>query len=216
MSNIKEALLNYESEEGHNPIGGLLNTLTFMKSLPVYLVVSLSIALSVFIGINILIWGFLPNWVLCLLFSVTSLIGTIYLSFTGFFYFAMTNFIDNLKDIVLGTIDPIEKVYWKYTDKGDLKMTKREFFTKVIKEEIFTSLLDNVLLRRFKGRMSSVFDGVLGNMEGGSNWNEETDSIKLKLEGSFEKVESIATKPYFTALKIWGGFSLLIILLIVI
>ena len=112
--NVKEILTDYENNNGHSLFAGIFEMLTFVKSIPLYIAMSLAISLSLLIGINVATWMFMNNWVLSLLLTPVSIGIAVYLSITGFFYFTVTSLIENLQNIVLGTIDPIEKVYLMY------------------------------------------------------------------------------------------------------
>ena len=172
--NVKEILTDYENNNGHSLFAGIFEMLTFVKSIPLYIAMSLAISLSLLIGINVATWMFMNNWVLSLLLTPVSIGIAVYLSITGFFYFTVTSLIENLQNIVLGTIDPIEKVYWKWHMNNHSKMTKREFVILVLKEEVFPSLFNNIILRRFKSRMAKIFEIVISDVDQkNKKWNED-------------------------------------------
>lgn len=214
MSKVGNVLKNYESENGHSPVASVLDTITFAKYVPMYMMISIGISLFCFIGINLISWIYLDSVLLCILFTIGSVFGSGYIAMTGFFYFFMVNFIKNIEGVVLGTLGPIEKVYNKWSDKTT--MNKRDFILAVLKEEIFPSLVNNAILKKFNVKIAGFFDGVSKEIENQTDENDDANSIYDKMADFFEKQKVAVTKSYFISLKIYGAFSLLIVLLILI
>ena len=209
---VKEIIKGYETESGHAPVSGVIDTLTFGKYVPFYLLQSIAVAVLSFVLINIAIWVYLDGLALSVLLSFGSLLGSVYLLFTGVFYFVFKNFINNIEGIILGTVEPIEKVYEKYKNKTSL--SKKEFVITALKEEVFPVILNSVpFLKTSKKSLESIFNGITESVE---KQPETNGSYAEKLNFSFEKAKLGVTKPYMMALKVYGVFSLLIVLLILI
>lgn len=214
MSKIANALKSYEDKEGYSPVSGLIDTLTFAKSIPVYIGMTLVISAFIFITYNVINWVFMGNAFLSILFTIGSLLGTIYVAIMGFFYFLMVNMIDGLQNLVVGTLKPIERVYEKWSDKTT--MSKKDFILAVLKEEVFPSLLSNWILRRYKVRISSHLDGIMQFADKQADENDDADSLGKKFESFFKKQNEAVTKSYVLSLKIYGVFFIILVLFILI
>ena len=209
MSKVKELLSGLETENGYSPVSGVLNTLTFGKSIPLYIVLSLLIALVCEIAFCTLTWMFIDSIVGCIFLTVLSLILFVYQFFTGTIFLVVYNFVDNIEHILLGTLEPIEKVYEKWTASGKLNMSKKEFVSIVLKEEIIPGVLNNIYLGSLKEKVQSYIsiDIDVNELEGES----EVD-ISSGIKRGLEKSKQGVTKPYNMSFKILGGLSLLVIL----
>ncbi len=209
MSKVKDLLSGLETENGYSPVSGVLNTITFGKSIPLYIILSFFIAFVCEIAFCTLTWMLIDSIVGCIFLTVLSLILFVYQFFTGTIFLVVYNLVDNIEHILLGTLEPIERVYEKWTDSGKLKMSKKEFVSTVLKEEVIPGVLNSIYLGNFKEKVQSCIsiDLDVNELEG-----EDEIDISYGINRGLEKSKKGVTKPYVMSFKILGGFSLLIIL----
>jgi len=218
---IKDLFDKTNGVDSKNILEAGFNLLTFTKSIPFNIIKAVIIAVLLYLVLNGLFFYLGVDWWVRIVGLVGGLIGGVFLVFTGSLKFIVSSFIDNVSDLLTGTLEPIEKVYDNYQETSDGNMNKKEFTMGVIQAVVVPNLLGAISVVPFKGSLEKNLNSFLGNMvsenaaqpkkttvvkDDNNDSNFLTNMIGSIQKGT-DKTKSGINKPFNLTLWVFGGIS---------
>lgn len=185
--NYQKLLSHYEDENGQNPFFAALNLITFIKTIPFQIVKALVVALGIYCLMNGVLFYISASWSAILFSLLGGLIPVVFLGVTGSLKFITDAFLENVSDLLLGIMKPIDNIYDVWKKNSNEKISRKEFTARFLKEAIVPKILQMIPKVFFKKQLTKRLEKVVDNV---IKTNEK------ELDDSFSDDDIEAKKTY--------------------
>jgi hypothetical protein len=213
-SRIEEKIKSLKNDSEYDLIGGFIDTITFGKSIPFYIIKCVVLSLIMVLVANLISWVYVDNAWINITYSLFSIPLLIFMIISDSFSTILGKFIESLENAVLGNLVPIDSLYKNIKEDGGIGISKKKFTGIVLRKFIFPNIIEYVPTKFIKKKAELLFDKVLEATKEDESINSSDDvnnsETVEKIKSLFEKYSEKVSKPFFWSM---GTFFFTVLIL---
>lgn len=228
--NYQQLIENYLSEEERKSFVAAFNLMDVARTAPTQVVKAISLASSFYVLMIVLLFVFSASWILIIIAIAVGFLTTIALSFAGSIKFVSDSFLDNVSRVLIGLLQPIDKIYSYYQQSSTSNLSRREFTINFLRESFVPTIIDKMNSIPFKSKLQNRLQALVNYLETSTNkpaalkneevivgkatnvqstpkLNQDPDffsNMGRSIEAGVDKIKTGYDKPFYMTMKIVG------------
>ncbi len=198
FSSLIDRYLKDEKLKTFNPVANLAGFPAVATQLIIRSVIIASVINLIIVGLLIY---FSLSWTLIILGILIGLVSSIALSITIALKLVSHAFLDEIQKLLLGLLQPIEKLYGYYQESGIANLSKEDFAKKFLKESIVPMAFQKTRSFPFKGQLEKIFIELIEQIDI-KKLNKESISLNESLSQPLLNTKAILDPVFFNKMRV--------------
>lgn len=215
---FNQLINKYIENENIKTFGSAVNLSTFPATATQLITRSVILASLSNLFVTALLFYFSTSWTIIILGMIVSIISTVALAITISLKQVSHAFLEEIQNILLGLINPIEKIYRIYQKSDLVNLSKEDFAKKFLKENMIPKLFQKTKSFPFKSKLEKI---VIKLVEGidikkiGEDSTSFQESVSKPIIGNKDIVDPVffnkmklSIESNIVKLKTYGNYPL--------